>query len=139
MPLDWILSPIAQYGLLAVALAGGLVLFLCVKREIAVARRSFTQGHDSAEAKVAALAEGLAALRREMETAGAAPRAGQKLNMTRRAQALRMQRCGEAPATIAATLRLPRNEVDLMLKIQKLTQSHAAPPANDRMEWTQIA
>jgi hypothetical protein len=31
-----------------------------------------------------------------------------------------MQRRGESPATIAAALRVPRNEIDLLLKMQKL-------------------
>ena len=41
------------------------------------------------------------------------------LNLTKRSQAARMFRRGDQPQQIAATLCLPRNEVDLLLKIQK--------------------
>lgn len=41
------------------------------------------------------------------------------LNLTKRTQAARMFRRGDQPEQIAATLCLPRNEVDLLLKVQK--------------------
>src|SRR5882724_5540798 len=40
------------------------------------------------------------------------------LNLNKRSQALRMHRQGENAARIAATLELPRQEVDLLLKVQ---------------------
>lgn len=139
MQLNWILSPIAQYAFLALALAGCLVLFLSMKREIAVVLRSFTESRDSAAAFAATLAAGLAALRQEMETTEAASLTGQELNLTRRAQALRMQRRGESSATIAAALRLPRNEIDLLMKIQKLAGDHGLPPEAGRVKSAQPA
>jgi hypothetical protein len=120
---DWILSSLAFYAFPALALAGCLALFLSMKREVALFRRSFLDRRDSAAASVAALTAGLTALRQEvetLETAEAGPSTGQSPNLTRRARALRMQSRGESPATIAAALRLPRNEVELLLKIQKL-------------------
>ena len=139
MRLDWILSPIALYTFLALALCGCLMLFLSVKKEIARVRRSFAEGRDSAAASAAALAAELAALRQEMESAETAPLTGQSLNLTRRTQALRMQRRGESPATIAAALRLPRNEIDLLLKMQKLPDSEGRPPATGCSRATQTA
>jgi len=133
MRLDWILSPIAQYAFLALALAGCLALFLSMKREIARVLRSFTESRDSAAASAATLAAGLAALRQEMETTEAPSLTGQELNLTRRAQALRMQRRGESPATIAAALRLPRNEIDLLLKIQRLADDPVLVTARYRL------
>jgi hypothetical protein len=38
-----------------------------------------------------------------------------------------MQRRGESPATIAAALRVPRNEINLLLKIQKLANDGEMP------------
>ena len=58
-----------------------------------------------------------AALGREGEGHELAFVSGQELNLTRRAQAMRMQRRGESAATIAAALRVPRNEIELLLKI----------------------
>jgi hypothetical protein len=131
--MDWFISPLAHYFFLALALIACLALFLDMKREIAVLRHSLIQCRDSAIASAAALSAELESLRGQV-SAGiapdrlgaaspeAAPCAGQELNLTRRAQALRMQRRGEAPATITAALRLPRNEVDLLLKIERLAQ-----------------
>lgn len=119
MRLDWILSPIGLYAFLTLALFGCLALFLSLKREIALVRQSFTWSRDAAEASAANLAAQLAALRKDMQSNEAPSSPGQELNLTRRAQALRMQRRGEPPATIAAALRVPRNEIDLLLKIQK--------------------
>jgi hypothetical protein len=49
------------------------------------------------------------------------PAAGQQaLNLNKRGQVLRMRRRGENPETIAAALSLPRNEVDLLLKVHQL-------------------
>ena len=131
MQLEWMLTPIAQYACLALALIACLALFISVKLEIAAVRRSHHQSQASTEAAAAAAAEAtaatinalsaeLAALRREIEVADATNVTGQELNLTRRAQALRMGRRGESPATIAATLRVPRNEIDLLVKIQDL-------------------
>ena len=52
--------------------------------------------------------------------AGGAGVLPQQLNLTTRAKALRMYRRGESAASIAAALGSPRNEVDLLIKIQRL-------------------
>jgi hypothetical protein len=46
---------------------------------------------------------------------GGAPRAG--FNLNKRSQALRMHRRGEAAEQIATSLELPRQEVELLLKV----------------------
>ena len=46
------------------------------------------------------------------------PRAG--LNLNKRSQALRMHRQGEAPERIASALELPRQEVELLLKVHRI-------------------
>ena len=52
------------------------------------------------------------------------PRSG--LNLTKRSQAIRMSRRGERAENIAATLSLPRGEVDLLLKINALAVASSA-------------
>ena len=42
------------------------------------------------------------------------------MNLTRRSQVLRMARRGDNPEQIAAELGLPENEVQLLLKVQKI-------------------
>jgi hypothetical protein len=108
-----------QYALLAVTLAACLALSLSLKKEIDEVRR---YSRDAVAASAAAVAAEMAAFKQE---SGEAPlMTGQDLNLTRRAQAIRMQRRGESAATIAAALRVPRNEIDLLLKIQKLANCH---------------
>uniref|UniRef100_Q01PP3 Uncharacterized protein n=1 Tax=Solibacter usitatus (strain Ellin6076) TaxID=234267 RepID=Q01PP3_SOLUE len=46
------------------------------------------------------------------------PKAG--FNLSKRSQALRMHRRGEAPEKIAVALELPRQEVDLLLKVHRI-------------------
>jgi hypothetical protein len=45
-------------------------------------------------------------------------------NLTRRSQALRMHRRGETAEQIAAALELPRQEVDLLLKVHRIVLSN---------------
>jgi hypothetical protein len=106
-----------------------------MKLEIAVVRRSFDEGRDSETASAQALAAELATLRKEIGSAAeTSVPVGQEFNLTRRAQALRMQHRGESTATIAAALRVPRNEIDLLLKIQRLANEsdYGQAPANGR-------
>jgi hypothetical protein len=42
------------------------------------------------------------------------------LNMCKRSQALRLHRQGEGPERIASTLELPRQEVELLLKVHRI-------------------
>ena len=46
------------------------------------------------------------------------PKAG--FNLSKRSQALRLHRRGESPAQIAAALDLPRQEVELLLKVHSI-------------------
>ncbi len=46
------------------------------------------------------------------------------LNLTTRSQALRMHRRGEPPDRIAAALDIPRQEVDLLLKVHRIVISN---------------
>ena len=128
-------TPLVQFAFLALAVAACLALSLSMKREFDGLRRS---NSDAIAASAAAMAAELAALKQEGVGSEAPLVTGQDLNLTRRGQALRMQRRGESAATIAAALRVPRNEIDLLLKIQKIanrqeqgTAAAASAPSGD--------
>jgi hypothetical protein len=53
-----------------------------------------------------------------------APRAG--INLSKRSQALRLHRRGESAERIAAELQVPRQEVDLLLKVHGIVLSSIA-------------
>jgi hypothetical protein len=92
MTLDWILSPVTQYGVLAFGLMS--CLGLCLSTSIRMRALS-------------------TALDQERRATGAC----EGLNLTKRAQALRMHRRGEPLAAISAALQSPRNEIELLLKL----------------------
>ena len=108
------------YGLLSVAgtcLLYAFVLHMKVRdlsRTIREQREHFQNGMQQWR-------EELESIRVEAPPEGMRPAAGQQaLNLNKRGQVLRMRRRGENPETIAAALSLPRNEVDLLLKVHQL-------------------
>jgi hypothetical protein len=52
----------------------------------------------------------------------AVPRAG--MNLNRRSQALRLHRQGERPEQIASTLEVPRQEIELLIKVHQIVMSN---------------
>jgi hypothetical protein len=127
MTFDWMLSSTAQAGFLGAALIACLVVFLSIKLEVAKLRRSLNDSRNSAAITNAELEGELATMRKELleaesRFAGAEGwTVSQELTPMRRAHALRLQDRGESPAAIAATLRVPRNEIELLMKVQRLT------------------
>jgi hypothetical protein len=122
MNLNWILSPFTIYSVIAMALIGTLVLFITVKLEIRRALCAVRDARLSVDVAVQELSVGVEQLRTEISstTAATAPTVGSALNLTKRTQALRMLRRGEPVESIASALRVPRNEIELLLKVQQL-------------------
>jgi hypothetical protein len=123
MNLDWILSPLALYAVIALALAVCLAAFVTTKMEVCRLRRSAA---DSAEALARKIAEMQLAVtemaKRSVETTESASPAVVRpsVNLTKRTQALRMRRRGESAESIAAALAAPRNEIELLLKVHEM-------------------
>jgi hypothetical protein len=124
LQLNLLSNPLTWLAVLAVAMICALVLFVSLKCEIAGARRLARQTAASADQLRVSLEAELAAIRETppvvQEVVVAAPVVGEGLNLTRRAAALRMEKRGESVSTIAAALRVPQNEIELLLKLQKL-------------------
>lgn len=83
------------------------------REECAAALDAMRLKLESALADVRQAPPGLAA-----ETLPGAPKSG--MNLTRRSQALRLHREGESPPQIAESLKIPRREVDLLLKVHEI-------------------
>ena len=128
MNFDWILNPLTTYAVIGVALILTLVLFITSKLEIARAMQQARESQEAADRTIQEVAAGLEQLRTEVNSPAPAsvPAAGPALNLTKRAQALRMLRRGESVESIASALRAPRNEVELLVKIQQLQGSSQA-------------
>jgi len=126
----WFLQPLLYYAMLAAGLGLCLYLFVTLKMELrAQARRPFAdqqQLHDLEDAlqEVRRAVERLETDLREVErqTGMLVPPAPARsgLNLSKRTQVLRMHRAGQNGAGIAASLGLPRGEVELLIKIHRL-------------------
>jgi len=105
-----------------------LTLFVLLKVELCGLARGTEKSRKLTEAALGEIRQAIEELRvglREAEQRTGVlvpptpPRTG--LNMTTRAQALRMFRRGEQPERIAAALHVPENEVRLLIKVHQLS------------------
>jgi hypothetical protein len=126
MRLDWIvMSAAAPYVALVVGMGLCLFLFVSLKRDLRAAeersKRSLAALEAGLRAKAAILDERWNELSHisGLLVPPAPLRSG--MNLTKRSQALQMFRRGESPSAIAATLSLPPNEVELLVKVQRMT------------------
>ena len=127
---DWLslTHPIEMYGVLA--LAGSCLLYaFIVHLEMRTLSRRGLERHERLENRLALMAEVAERMQSQLEeTARPAQTSqpGQSLNLNKRGQVLRMQRRGETPETIAAALRIPQNEVTLLLKVHELSRDYVS-------------
>jgi hypothetical protein len=126
MRLDWIvLHPAAPYAALAMGMSLCLFLFISLKRDLRSGEERSNKKLMALEADLQAKAALLDERWNELSHISAllvppAPlRSG--MNLTKRSQALQMVRRGESPAEIASTLSLPQREVELLMKVQRMS------------------
>jgi hypothetical protein len=118
------LIPLAPFLLIGVTSIICLFFFLCLEHEMRVMnlrwnRRQNAQASATQELKTR-IGELSARMLDAEERAGvlvapAPPKSG--LNLNKRTQVIRMSRRGDQAETIAASLNLPRREVELLLKV----------------------
>jgi hypothetical protein len=118
MNLDWILSPLALYTVVALALVGCASLFVVTKIELSQLRRTAHQSRMDLAKKIEEVESAMA----DIPAAAPAPMliVRPSINLTKRAQALRMRRRGESLESITAALSVPRNEIELLLKVHEM-------------------
>ena len=128
MRLDWLTIPLTYYGILATAMIACLYLFVAGQSRLSVVTKRWRLDQaatcvliDELRTGVATVKAGLhdAEQRARAAEALAMPQVPQGMNVNKRTLVLRMARRGERPDQIAAALRLPQNEVDLVLKVQR--------------------
>lgn len=113
--------PLLICGVMTVAGSCLLYIFVLDVRMKTLTRRSREQREhlEDRVTQVTEAAERLKAQLAEMEKPQRLP--AQPLNLNKRGQILRMRRRGERPETIAGALSIPRNEVELLLKVHDLS------------------
>lgn len=128
--LEHYLIPLAPYALLASGCFACLSIFVSLKKEIRSLRvrlNHLTEETPPEELKLKLneLTDRLRVAEESTPTPGAfmLPRAS--LNVSKRRQAIRMSRRGDAVESIAASLNLPRREVELLLKVHALSAKEA--------------
>ena len=130
MNLNWLVHPIVLgYLLLGIGLSLCLYLFCTLKREIQVLGLRRFSKHQVLEAALDQLYARVNTL--ESHPPGPAepvlvqvPPSTSSLDLTRRSKILLMSRRGERPEQISALVGVPRNEVELLLKIHQMVLSH---------------
>ena len=118
MNLDWILSPLTLYTVVVLALVGCASLFVVTKMELSQLRRAADQSRTNLAKKIEEVELAMA----DIPAAAPAPMLTVRpsINLTKRAQALRMRRRGESLESITAALAVPRNEIELLLKVHEM-------------------
>ena len=118
------LIPLAPFLLIAINSVLGLFFFLALGHEVRVMNLRWRRRQNTQESATDELKTEVAELRSRIldaeQRAGvlvppAPPRSG--LNLSKRTQVIRMSRRGEQVDKIAASLNLPRREVELLLKV----------------------
>lgn len=132
-----LLVQLAPFALLTCGIAVCAWIFVSLKKEIhALARllggqqREIANLEERLTSQLAALQEDLRQTeeRTGVLVAPTPPRSG--LNLSKRSQVLKLSRHGETAENIAAALSLPRKEVELLLKVQKIVLVSAAQAAS---------
>ncbi len=126
------LITVLPYLLIAAGLLSSLGLFLALKREI---RQHVFRHKTTVEDMMARLLEAerplQSAVGQEHAVTFVPAPLGSGLNLNNRVHAMRMLRRGEDIAHIAAALRVPRREVELLVRVQSIGKTRAASAGSD--------
>lgn len=137
MHLDWLLSPVTFYSGASICLVVSLTLFVSIKIEMARMRRRVKDAEELPEETGTADDLAVVELKAEVERLresvcrleiAPAPHqiSASGINLTKRAQILRMHGRGETLTSIAAALETPCNEIALLLKVHAVTNQQEA-------------
>lgn len=126
MNVEWILEPLTQTAVLGAGLFGSLALWISAKIEARGAQKKFEAFRFSTEAAIRDLSATIEEMRAAPPAAPAPLLSAQGMNLTTRTKSLRMHRRGETVPGIAAALGVPQEEVDLLLKLDRLLESPVA-------------
>ena len=137
MNYDWLMNPVNQMailsGVLGVGLLGSLTLWVSLKMDVRAGKKSLETLRESTDATIQELRASIEALKAIPVVEAAPPvahgggvMAVQGLNLTNRTKALRMHRRGESVGSIAASLGVAQEEIELLLKLERLLEVPAA-------------
>jgi hypothetical protein len=133
MNFEWIIAPLTQAALLGAGLLGSLALWISARSAARAALREIEKLRISTEATIRDLTAQMQAMRAEPANE-TPPVPGpvinmQGFNLTTRTKVLRMHRRGETASSIAAALGVQHEEVELLLKLDRMLEASAAVAA----------
>jgi hypothetical protein len=143
--LDRYLIPLAPFILIGINGVLCLFFFLCLEHEIRVMNLRWRRSQAAQESATGELKAEMAELSARVQdaeqrsgvlVAPTPPKSG--LNLNKRTQAIRMSRRGEQVDKIAASLNLPRREVELLLKVHG-RMVYSSPTTNASQESSNTA
>lgn len=121
-----------QYAVLVLTLGVCVYLFLSAKRDLRIVETRSIRHDERLRARLDEIACEVEALRKELEVmeqkSDPSATVARTLGSGTRIQALRMIKNGEGPEYIAATLGLPRTEVELLVKVQRMLSDPQPEP-----------
>lgn len=132
MMAGWARDPVTEVALLGSLLGIGFVgssaLWMSMRIELRESRKALHALRLSTENAIAELQAKIDELRSApvSEVAPPAPMTVQGLNLTTRTKALRMHHRGESTSSIAAALGIQQEEVELLLKMDRLLEIPAS-------------
>ncbi len=116
---EQIMQYILQYSVLALGLVASLCLFLSLKRELHLQRQKHCREIDEIRSHLKSAAE------QEPVQIISPPVPHSGFNLSRRVQAMRLSRRGEGAEHIAAALGVPDREVELLLRVQRMSAENS--------------
>jgi hypothetical protein len=136
--MNWMMNPVNQIavlcGVLGVGMLGSLTLWISTKMDVRAVKKALENYREATDAKLGELRAALEAAAETMKAApepvaapiATGPLSVQGLDLTNRTKALRMARRGEQVASISASLGVAQEEIELLLKLERLLEVPAA-------------
>ena len=138
MNAQWLMNPVNQIailcGALGVGMLGSVTLWISTKMNVRAVKKAFEVYREATDSKIEELRAALESAKETMKAAPApvaaaiapGPLSVQGLDLTNRTKALRMARRGEQVASISASLGVAQEEIELLLKLERLLEVPAA-------------
>lgn len=126
--------------LLAASLIGVVVLFYGLSKRFAKLRSRLEKCEARIDAESSQLANGINAIRgrvddleegRPAADTTVSVASGSGVNSALRSKVLKMHRLGQTSDKISDTLRVPRGEIDLLIKVHRIVMRPYESPANE--------
>jgi len=138
MNAQWVMNPVNQIailcGVLGIGMMGSLTLWISTKMDVRAVKKAIEAYREATDAKIEELRAALETAAEAMKVMPApasapvvsVPLSVQGLDLTNRTKALRMARRGEPVGSISASLGVAQEEIELLLKLERLLEVPAA-------------